>query len=228
MTVTLLRRGGGWTVLGLIGALWGGSVLAAPVASSAPPESSAPSAKAAIKAAAPEHAAEATIVKRLHGMNQMELRAGKMAEKNGHAKAVRDFGATLVRDHEAADKKLAEYAKGAHIDLGATTPDLAADMARSRTQMDRLNMLKGAEFDRAFINAMVDDHRQAISFVERARPGVTDPKLKVLLGNLLPTLRKHEEIATKLAAEQMTASMPTPAKGTTAGRRPPPAPAPSH
>jgi putative membrane protein len=213
---------------GLAGALCGGSGRAA---DTPPPAGAAPSAKAAIRAErTPGQTAEAGIVKRLNGMNQTEISAGKMAQKDGQARAVRDFGATLVRDHTAAEKKLEEYAKHAKIDLKFTTPELAADMARQRSQMDRMNQLKGAEFDRAFVNAMVDDHRQAISFVERARPGVTDPKLNALLGDMLPTLRKHEETASKLAAKQMTASMPkaAPARGTAAGRRPPPPPPPAH
>ena len=49
----------------------------------------------------------ATVLNKLHLSNQKEIEMGKVAEKGGQSKDVRNFGKDLVKDHTAADKKVA-------------------------------------------------------------------------------------------------------------------------
>jgi predicted outer membrane protein len=60
---------------------------------------------------------EAVLMK-LHRTNQMEIRAGHMAQTNGSSKAVKSFGSKLVRDHTASDKKVVALAQTLGITLG--------------------------------------------------------------------------------------------------------------
>ena len=145
-------------------------------------------------------------MKRLHAINQHEISAGKMAEASGSTQAVRDFGTTLVRDHEAADKNLLAYAKKASIDPNAMPPRLAHEMAAENARMDRIRALTGQSFDLEFARAMRDGHATAIALVEAARHSVADPDLRTLLGGLLPTLRQHYQTAATLASPSAAAA----------------------
>ena len=112
---------------------------------------------------------------------------GEMARDHGHAKDVQAFGKTLIDDHNKADVKVAKIAKDEKIDLAANTPDVGST-----------DMTMGAGFDAAFAKAMLDDHKKDIAEVESARDATKDEKLKALLKDLLPVLKKHESIAQKL------------------------------
>jgi predicted outer membrane protein len=61
-----------------------------------------------------------------------------------------------------------------------------------------LSTVGGQAFDHEFASMMVQDHQKIIQLVDLAAPGVTDPKLKVLLGELEPNLREHEQIAANI------------------------------
>lgn len=146
---------------------------------------------------------DARIVEKLHRVNQMEIDAGKMAETKGSSKAVRAYGTELVRDHQSADKNLLAYAKKSGIDPNATSALTASDTADEKAdhqKMDTVNGLSGTEFDKQFASTMRDGHAKVITAVTEARGAVSDSKLKTMLGELLPTLRKHEQTAQKLSS----------------------------
>jgi putative membrane protein len=144
--------------------------------------------------------ADAQIVAKLHHVNQMEITAGKLAQEQGQAKQVRDFGARLMRDHQAADKKLMSYADKAGLDANAMPPAGSNEDAKMEQKMDHVRTLSGAAFDREFASLMEEGHQKTIEAVESAQQTVSDPKLKAMLGQLLPTLQKHHHLAAALAS----------------------------
>jgi putative membrane protein len=201
----------GWvTVAGVLAV--GGTALAADVAGDAHKAMGTASEAAGTATQAAANVSDAAkIVAKLHRVNQMEIDAGKMAEDKGSTKAVQDFGAELVRDHEAADKKVLAFAGKAGIDASSTAASSPADQAEDRSDqqnMDQLHHLSGAAFDRQFASAMQEGHAKTITAVTSAQSAVGDKQLKALLGNLLPTLRKHEQTAEKLVNGGAHASTP--------------------
>jgi putative membrane protein len=166
---------------------------------------------------------DARVVAMIHRINQGEIKAGKLAGKNGWSRGVKDFGAMLVKDHEAADKKFLTYAASRGMDLKKIPPVLPEEAARQRDDMARLNMLSGQAFDHGFATNMQDVHTRGIDIVQKSRVSVNDPKLRELLANLQPLLQKHEHTAQQLAAgEQPTASTGMTKTPATHGRRPTP------
>src|SRR5581483_10432040 len=134
----------------------------------------------------------ADVLNKLHQSDQNEIHAGKIAEKSGQSKAVRDYGKMLVKDHTAADKKVTSLAKKENIPLTAKEP--------SSGHMN--DMAGSSDFDRKFARDMVDDHKKDIAEVTDARANTTDPQLKQLLTDVLPTLQKHEDAAQKIVDTQ--------------------------
>ena len=133
----------------------------------------------------------AEVLGKLHQSDQKEIEAGKMAERDGQSAQVKDYGKMLVKDHTAADKKVTALAKKEKIELPAAGP------AESREAGEMQNMA-GPDFDRRFARDMVDDHKKDVAAVTEARDKTTDPQLKKLLSDLLPTLQKHEDKAQKI------------------------------
>jgi putative membrane protein len=137
----------------------------------------------------------AEVLGKLHLADQKEVQAGEIAEKNGQSSQVRSFGKMLVQDHTAADKKVAALAKDENIDLKANTP------APSPNDMGTM-ATTGSTFDKMFAQDMAQDHKKDIAEVTEVRNTTSDPKLRQLLTDMLPTLEKHEETAQKIIDAQ--------------------------
>jgi predicted outer membrane protein len=82
-----------------------------------------------------------------------------------------------------------KLAKDEKIDLAAVTPANDAKMDDTHT---------GAAYDDAFAKSMLEDHNKDVAEVTTARDATQDPKLKKLLTDILPVLKKHQETAQKL------------------------------
>jgi len=127
------------------------------------------------------------VLGKLHGANQTEIEMGKAAAKEGRSKATKALGKMLVKDHSAADRHTEALAEEQKISL--PTPEPAIAMTPP---------LAGPEFDVQFAQMMVGAHREDIKWLTNVRDRTTDEKLKKLLTDLLPTLQRHEDAATKI------------------------------
>ena len=124
---------------------------------------------------------------------QMEITLGQIAVTNAQDASVRQFGETMVKDHQAANQELVQIItqKGAS---SSDTPD-------SRMMM-KFQGLKGTEFDRAYMKQMVSDHKAAVrDFQAEADNGGDDIELKDFAGKTLPTLRQHLIMARETEAK---------------------------
>jgi putative membrane protein len=55
--------------------------------------------------------------------------------------------------------------------------------------------LSGAAFDRAYMNAMLSDHRDDVSEFKREASAGQDPDIKAFASKALPTLEAHLQLA---------------------------------
>jgi putative membrane protein len=98
--------------------------------------------------------------------NVAEIKLGELAQKKAQNAAVKDFAQMMVRDHTKAKNELKQAAKG--IDEPKQLD------AKHQALSDRLSKLSGAEFDREYMMAMVDGHREVKNMLEdHAKPGAT-------------------------------------------------------
>jgi putative membrane protein len=86
------------------------------------------------------------------GMAEVEL--GKMAAEKGSSAEVKRFGQMMVTDHTKAGDELKQIAAQYNIAPPAQLNDEHRDLR------DKLSKLQGAEFDREYMKAMVDDHEK--------------------------------------------------------------------
>lgn len=148
----------------------------------------------------------------LHHVNQMEITLAKDAQRQGTAK-VKDYASTLITDHQTADKDLTAFAK-AHklttIPADKATADADRQDDKDMTQqMARLKTLKGADFDKAYLNMMVSGHDKELTKIDVAISSTSDPDLKSLLQGVKPVLQRHADQARDLMkSPQASADQP--------------------
>lgn len=117
------------------------------------------------------------------GMAEVEL--GKLASEKASSDAVKQFGKRMVDDHGKAGDELKKLAE----DKGITPP---ADLDSKHKKLhDRLSKLSGAQFDRAYVDEMVKDHKKDVKDFQREADKAKDGDVKSWAGKTLPTLQEH-------------------------------------
>lgn len=137
--------------------------------------------------AAPVRAADTDprqfLTKAIEGDNS-EIELGRLAERKGASAEVRQFGATLVKDHSASREQVVKVASSFGVQ---PTKEL---QSAAKAELPKLEKLNGKAFDREFARYMVHDHEQDIDdFSKAARSG--EPKVARLAEQTLPVLHKH-------------------------------------
>jgi putative membrane protein len=120
------------------------------------------------------------------GMAEVEL--GKLAQEKATSQRVKNFGEMMVRDHSAANDDLKAIARQKNVTL-------PTDLGKHKDHYDDLSKKTGANFDKAYMKMMVDDHQDDISAFEKIAENGTDPDVKTFASQKLPTLRKHLDSA---------------------------------
>jgi len=145
--------------------------------------------------------ADVKVIAHLHHVNQMEITLGKEAQRQG-TKNVKDYASTLITDHQSADKDLMAFAKAHQLTTIPTdkpTTDAERQDDKDMTQATaRMKALKGADFDKAYLNMMVSDHDKELTKIDVAMSSTSEPELKSLLQNVKPMLQRHADQARDL------------------------------
>ena len=81
----------------------------------------------------------------------------------------------------------------------STTPVTPALSASAQRTMERLQGLSGADFDRAFLQQMVSDHKRAVADFQRAASSAADSDVRRFAQQTLPGLQEHLQQARTLS-----------------------------
>lgn len=123
-----------------------------------------------------------------------EVAMGEMAQKRGTHAQVKAFGVRMVNDHTKANGELKRVASTKGVALPTRLDKEQQEHA------DALGKLSGADFDRAYMEHMVDDHKKDVSNFETAAKSAKDADVKSFAARTLPTLKTHLELAQKTQA----------------------------
>lgn len=117
------------------------------------------------------------------GMTEIEL-SKVAAERTSNAK-IKDFANMMVMDHGKAGAELMAVAKIKNI----TLPDsLNAD---SKKAVAGLSKKSKSDFDKAYVDKMVADHKATVDMFESASKSLKDADLKAFADKTLPTIKGH-------------------------------------
>lgn len=140
--------------------------------------------------ASAQSASEKTFVREAAMGDLGEIALGKLAAEKAASPNVKAFGQTLATDHQAALDDMTQLATA----LKEKVP--TEPKPEARKEEARLSKLSGAEFDRAFVKLMVDDHRKDVKEFEQHAKGNDD--VAKVASKQLPVLQKHLQTAESL------------------------------
>lgn len=139
--------------------------------------------------------ADTTFVRKAAEGGMAEVKLGQLAADKGSNKAVKEFGERMVRDHSKANDELKEVASK----KGVTLRD--SMNAPNKALYDRLSKVSGAEFDKAYMSAMIKDHEEDVAEFRRESQSATDPDVRQFAAKTLPTLEEHLRLARNAGSE---------------------------
>jgi putative membrane protein len=122
----------------------------------------------------------------------LEVQLGKLAQTNGGSQAVKDFGSMMVRDHSKGGEELRSLAGARRLVI----PDSISN--DQRKERDNLEKKTGKNFDKAYIDLMVQDHKDDIDEFDKASKNANDPDIKAFAAKTTPMLRMHLDSAETL------------------------------
>ena len=133
--------------------------------------------------------------------NQVDIDAGNIALQRASSPAVKQFAQLMVSDHTGVNKSATELATKLKV-----TPEPNATSRSLKEGGDKnlanLKSLKGAAFDRAYIDHEVAYHQQVLDALDKTLiPGAKNEELKALLVKVRPAFVAHLEHAKHVQSE---------------------------
>jgi len=122
--------------------------------------------------------------------NMAEIQLGELASERASSSQVKQFGQHMVEAHRKANEEVQSLAK----QKGIKAPQKLD--AKHQQTYDRLSKLQGAEFDRAYMVLMVQDHREDVEAFEYQAKNSRDKDVRRLASTQTPELRQHLQMAT--------------------------------
>jgi putative membrane protein len=133
--------------------------------------------------------------------NQVDIDAGKLAASTATSPEVKKFGQQMVTDHTGVNKQAAALAKK----LGVVPEDNPTSQSLKKGGDDNLKSLKslkGAAFDKAYIDHEVAYHQQVLDAIDKTLiPSAQNAELKALLVSVRPAFVGHLEHAKQIQAD---------------------------
>jgi len=130
----------------------------------------------------------------------IDVAAAKQALTKTGNKEVKAFAEDMVRDHEAVNKQALDLVKKLKVtpEDNDTSKTLSKNAA---VKLAELGKLKGADFDKAYVDNEVVYHKAVDSALETTLiPDSTNAELKSLLQTGLKIFQGHEQHAEHIAA----------------------------
>jgi putative membrane protein len=124
-----------------------------------------------------------------------EVQMGNLALQKAQSADVKAFGQRMVTDHSKANAELAQLATA----KGLALPTEVA--GEHQAAMQHLQSLSGAEFDKAYMTHMVEDHEKDVAEFDKASTSASDAEIKAFAGKTLPVLREHLALAKTTAGK---------------------------
>lgn len=119
----------------------------------------------------------------------LEVKLGELAQTKGMSKQVKDLGRMMVEDHSKANEELKAVAQSKNITLPTTMSD---DCQRI---YDKIASKDGKDFDEAFTDHMVKDHKKDLDAFKKEADKGNDPDIRQWASGKVPTLEHHLDMA---------------------------------
>jgi len=132
--------------------------------------------------------------------NQVDIDAGKLATERAARPEVKKFGELMVTDHTGVNKAAVELVTKLKV-TPQDNPTAQSLKAGGDKNLANLKTLKGAAFDKAYVDQEVAYHTAVLDAVDKVLiPGASNAELKALLVKVRPAFVAHLEHAKRVQA----------------------------
>ena len=132
--------------------------------------------------------------------NQVDIDAGKLAESKSTNKEVKEFAKLMVADHTGVNKAAVALVTKLKVNPEENPTSTSLKKGGEDT-LKRLKGLKGAEFDKAYVDNEVTYHQTVLDAVDKTLiPSAKNEELKALLVKVRPAFVAHLEHARHIQA----------------------------
>jgi putative membrane protein len=123
--------------------------------------------------------------------NQVDIDAGKLAQKQASSADVKAFGKQMVTDHTGVNKQATDLAKKLKVNPedNATSQSLKKG---GEENVASLKKLKGKAFDKAYVDHEVAYHQAVLDAIDKTLiPNAQNAELKALIEKVRPAIDAH-------------------------------------
>lgn len=127
--------------------------------------------------------------------NTVDINAGELAKSKATNKDVKEFAQRMITDHSGVNKQAVALVTKLNVkpEENPTSKSLSDDGAKT---LAHLKELKGAAFDKAYVDNEVVYHQAVLDAVDKVLiPSATNAELKDLLVKVRPAFVAHLEHA---------------------------------
>jgi putative membrane protein len=119
----------------------------------------------------------------------LEVQLGQLAQQKAKSQRVKDFGSMMVTDHSKANDELKSLAASNNVSIPS------ALLPPHQKHYDMMSKMTGADFDKHYMDMMVDDHKEDIGEFQKEANSSSNDVFKSFAATTLPTLQKHLDSA---------------------------------
>jgi putative membrane protein len=120
-------------------------------------------------------------------MAEMDL--GTLAKQKAQSQSVKQLAERLVTDHQNNERQVKQLAQSKNINMPSQVTE------KDKALKDHLASLSGQEFDREYVKAMIEGHKEAVADFELAARQHDDSQLQSYAQKTLPILQEHLRMA---------------------------------
>ena len=127
--------------------------------------------------------------------NLMEIQLGQLAQNKASNPAVKQFAQRMVADHNNLENQLTSVASSGGQSF---TPTMDS---RHQNQINKLQGLSGAEFDRNYMSLMIRAHQRDVNNFQTQSQSANSAQVRTLATNSLPVLQQHLSLAQQVGGQ---------------------------
>lgn len=141
---------------------------------------------------------DANIASTVAVLNGGEILLSELADAKAQSAEVKQYGRDMVTQHRAMQATVDSLATAKNIE---PQPIGVAETIQNQmnTERQRLEGMSGADFDRAFMQAQVTAHQQALDAHNAMVSAVQDPDMRATIQAAIPKVQEHLERARALS-----------------------------
>lgn len=135
------------------------------------------------------------LANKLSEANVVEIELGKMVVQKSKNTAVKQFAQRMIDDHSALQGQLKQWADTHHVTLSERSN------ADTHSMKSKLSRLSGDEFDKRYIQDMLQDHQKDTAELQSYLTTTPQSPLKPLISKTLPILENHLRVVENVAGQ---------------------------